>query len=64
MEETMRSCWTVTELMYLTRNELCGLAAEIEQHLALFEAGSIKRLNALTSLDNIRRTMVMRRLHY
>jgi glutaredoxin-related protein len=55
--------WTITELMHLTRDELCDLAAEIEQSLSDLEAGSIERVKALTSLDNIRRMMLLRDLH-
>src|ERR1700692_3829883 len=57
MEETM-PFWTITELMHLTRDELCDLAAEIEQSLSDLEAGSMERVKALTSLDNIRRVML------
>jgi hypothetical protein len=44
--------------MHLTRDEACRLAGEMEQGLPEFEAGTIDRLNAITSLDNIRRVMV------
>jgi hypothetical protein len=63
MEETMR-LWTISELMQLTRDELCNLATVIEQSLPELEAGTIERLDALTSLGNIRRVMVRRDLHY
>jgi hypothetical protein len=63
MEETM-TLWTISELMHLTRDELCKLAARIEQSLPEFEVGTAERLNALTSLDNVRRIMVLRGLHY
>ena len=56
--------WTISELMHMTRNELCNLAATIEQSLPALEAGTIERLDALTSLDNIRRVMVSRGLHH
>ncbi len=56
--------WTINELMRLTREELCRLAGEIEQALRSFEPGTIDRLNALTSLDNIRRVMTCRGLNY
>ncbi len=56
--------WTITELMHLTRDQLCDLAGHIEHALADLEAGSVERFNALTSLDNIRRIMVLRDLHY
>jgi hypothetical protein len=62
MEETM--LWTITELMHLTRDELCDLAGRIEHALSDLESGSVARLNAVTSLDNIRRVMVLRGLHY
>jgi hypothetical protein len=63
MEETM-GLWTIGELMHLTRDELCNLAATIAQSLTEFEAGTIERLDALTSLDNIRRVMVRRDLNF
>jgi hypothetical protein len=63
MEETMPFL-TISELMHLTRDELCNLAASIERSLPEFEAGTIERLDALTSLSNIRRVMVLRDLHY
>ncbi len=56
--------WTITELMHLTRDELCNLAAGIEHILPDLEAGTAQRLDAVTSLDNIRRVMVRRGLHY
>jgi hypothetical protein len=61
MEETM--LWTISELMHLTRDELCDLAARIAHKLPELEAGTVARSNALASLDNIRRVMVMRDLH-
>ena len=51
-------------MLHLTRDELCNLAANIEQSLPEFEAGTVARLNALTSLCNIRRVMVWLGLHY
>lgn len=44
--------------MFLTRDELCNLAARIEGALTRFEPGAAVRLKALTSLDDIRRVMV------
>jgi hypothetical protein len=63
MEEAMQ-VWTINELMHLTREELCNLVGEIDQVLHSFEPGTIDRLNALTSLDNIRRVMSWRGLHH
>jgi hypothetical protein len=63
MEETML-LWTVAELMYLTRNELCDLAERIEQALPDLDAGSTLRHYALTTLENIRRVMALRRLRF
>ena len=63
MEETMW-LWTIGELMHLTRDELCNLAKMIAQSLPEFEAGTIERLDALTSLDNIRRVMGRRGLNF
>jgi hypothetical protein len=54
--------WTIDELMHLTRDELCKLAATIELSLSRLDAGTVERLNALTSLCNIRRVMVSRGL--
>jgi hypothetical protein len=61
MEETM--LWTIAELMHLTRDELCDLASRIAVTLPDLEAGSVGRSDALASLDNIRRVMVLRDLH-
>ncbi|WP_315754000.1 MULTISPECIES: hypothetical protein [unclassified Bradyrhizobium] len=55
--------WTIEELMLLTREELCRLAEELEQGLAAVKPGTVPRLDALTSLDNIRRVMTRRGLH-
>lgn len=55
---------TINELMHLTREELCDLSARIEQTLKEFEAVSVARTNALVSLGNIRRVMLMRGLHF
>jgi hypothetical protein len=59
MEETMRVL-TLTELMRLTRTELCGLAARITAELPTFPEGSPERDNALTNLRNIRWVMARR----
>jgi hypothetical protein len=63
MEEPMLPL-TMDELMYLARDELCGLAASLSQALAGLEAGTAARLNILASLENIRRIMVRRGLHF
>lgn len=52
--------WTISELMHLTRDELCSLACKIERGLPRCEAGTVERLNAQTSLENIRRVMTAR----
>jgi hypothetical protein len=62
MEEKM-PLWTIAELMQLTRDELCDLAARIVFKLPELEAGTVARANALANLDNIRRVMVLRDLH-
>jgi hypothetical protein len=54
--------WTISEPMQLTRDELCDLAATIEHALPDLEAGSVERLDALISLDNIRRVLTLRGL--
>jgi hypothetical protein len=53
MEETMRVL-TLTELMRLTRTELCGLAARITAELPTLREGSPQRTAAYINLRNIR----------
>jgi hypothetical protein len=60
MEEAMKLDWTITELMHLTRNELCELSDRLLKALHEFEAGSRERTDALISLTNIRRVMRLR----
>ena len=55
--------WTIGELMHLTRDELRNLAARISLALPELDADTVARSNALTSLDNIRRVMILRDLH-
>lgn len=55
--------WTIGELMHLTRDELCDLAEQITLKLPHLDADTVARSNALTSLDNIRRVMILRDLH-
>ncbi len=55
--------WTIGELMHLTRDELCDLAGRIALTLPDLEVGCVERSNALMSLENIRRVMVVRDLH-
>lgn len=59
MEETMRVL-TLTELMRLTRTELCALAARAANALAEYPEGSPERDNALTNLRNIRWALARR----
>ena len=59
MEETMRVL-TLTELMRLTRIELCALAAQITNALTEFPEGSTERLNAQINLRNIRSVLARR----
>jgi hypothetical protein len=59
MEETMRLL-TLTELMRLTRIELCDLAARITNTFPGFPEGSPERHNAVTNLRNIRRMLAHR----
>ena len=56
----MQIYWTVSQLMHLTRNELCELAEDIRKLLVDFEAGSVERTSALITLDNIRRVIALR----
>src|SRR6202051_2758053 len=60
MEETMRVL-TLTELMRLTRIELCALLTRITNELTDFPEGSAERDNALTTLRNIRWVLARRR---
>jgi hypothetical protein len=46
MEETMREL-TITELMRLTRTELCALLAPITNELPAFPEGSVERRKRL-----------------
>jgi hypothetical protein len=59
MEETMRVL-TINELMRLTRNELCDLARRITAELPTYPDSSPERVNALTSLRNIRYVLARR----
>jgi hypothetical protein len=59
MEETMRVL-TITELLRLTRIELCDLATRITNKLPTFAEGSLEYANALTSLRNIRFALARR----
>ena len=45
---------TITELMHLTRIELCDLVNRITNELPTFPEGSPERTNALITLRNIR----------
>lgn len=63
MEETMLPL-TTDELLYVTRDELCGLSTKLEWILAGLESRTTARLSVLVSLDSVRRTMLRRRLHF
>jgi hypothetical protein len=60
MEETMRVL-TLTELMRLTRIELCALLTRITNELPDLPEGSPEHDNALTTLRNIRFVLARRR---
>ena len=51
---------TLTELMRLTRQELCALLARITNDLPNFSEGSVERANAHVNLGNIRRLLARR----
>lgn len=51
---------TITELMRLTRTELCALLTRITNQLPDFPEGSAERDNALTTLRNIRFVLARR----
>jgi len=53
MEEKMRVL-TITELLRMTRKELCDLAAHIAAALPTYREGSPARTAALINLRNIR----------
>jgi hypothetical protein len=53
MKETMR-VRTINELLRLTRNELCKLAARITVALSIYPEGWAGRTIALINLRNIR----------
>jgi hypothetical protein len=57
MEKTMRVL-TLTELMRLSKIELCDLLARITNVLPDFAEGSAERANALLNLGNVRRVLV------
>jgi hypothetical protein len=59
MEETMRVL-TLTELMRLTRIELCALLARITNELTAFPEGSTERETAHINLRNIRAVLARR----
>jgi hypothetical protein len=59
MEETMRVL-TLTELMRLTRIELCDLLARITNALPDCPEGSAERQNAFINLRNIRSVLARR----
>lgn len=56
--------WTINALMQLTRDELCNLANKTECALREAGAGTTRRLDALTTLENIRRVMNWRGFHF
>ncbi|MHC2435301.1 hypothetical protein [Bradyrhizobium sp. USDA 4451] len=56
--------WTISELMHFTRDELCRLSTEIEHVLPRHEPGTVERLHALSTLENIRRVMAIRGFHF
>ena len=48
---------TLSELMRMTRNEICGFGSEITAVLPNYREGSPERTNAERSLHNIRRVL-------
>jgi hypothetical protein len=59
MEEKMRVL-TLTELLRLTRTELCRLFTQVTNELASFPEGSPERYIALMNLRNIRWALARR----
>ena len=52
---------TITELLRLTRKELCDLASGMTAALPDYAPGSAEHANALTNLRNIRWVLARRR---
>jgi hypothetical protein len=52
-----KACGGISELMRLTRTELCGLASQVTMALPDQPEGSPDRNNAERSLHNIRRVL-------
>jgi hypothetical protein len=61
MEENMQAL-TITELMRLSKIELCDLAARITNTFPDFPEGSTARFNAVSNLRNIRIVLARRDL--
>jgi hypothetical protein len=61
MKETMRVL-TITELMRLTRTELCALLTRITNDLPALPEGSVERVNAHVNVRNIRYVLSRRDL--
>jgi hypothetical protein len=59
MEEIMQVL-TITELMRLTRTELCAILTRITNELPKFPEGSVERGNAHVNIGNIRRLLARR----
>jgi hypothetical protein len=59
MEEEMR-IWTITELMRMTRVELCALAVQIADSLRDLPDTAPERATALANLTTIRRILAQR----
>lgn len=55
--------WTFSELMQMTRQELFELDHTVRAMLKRLKPGTAARTNALASLRNIRRVLVLRDLH-
>lgn len=53
---------TITELMRLTRSELCALASRISTEMTTFPEDSPQRAAALTNLNLIRSVLARRGL--
>ena len=51
---------TITELMRLTRTELCALLTRITNDLPDLPEGSVERANAHVNLLNVRRILARR----
>ena len=64
IKEAAMQLWTDSELMQMTREQLCELTAGLEHELKMYGPGTSTRSCLLASLRNIRRVILLHRLHF